>query len=313
MAHKSTLEMTHEQWMAERQTTIGSSDLGAIIGISGYDTPLDVYQVKKGIKPPFEGNDSTEWGTALEDFCAEMFQRKNPDLFPFDTPKDGAMYRIQRDNKIRVHPTYPWATCNIDRLIVGDGNPIILELKTTTSWSVKKWEDDDMKVPLPYYSQVQWQMYISGYKKAIIWVAVLDTKKFIRLDVEYSQKFIDAAMKEVLVFVDALMTDDPSKLPLLLPDIERLVPTEGTTVEASDEILAKVTLLTELKAKNAEGEKSEKGLAAEIKLFIGTAENLVQGERVIATYKTGHKDAYMVQASDYRSLRLKREKKGKAE
>lgn len=301
----SKLEMTEEEWRAMRAGLVGASEVGAILGISTFDTPRDIYDVKLGLKPPFEGNDSTEWGTELEDFCTRMFEKKELATL---MQSSGDNPRIRRDNKIRLHPEHQWAACNLDRLIVGCEEPIILELKTTTSFAMKYW---DAAVPTTYYSQVQWQMFVTKYRKAIIWVAVLDTKKFVRLDVDYSEEFCTAMFAEVEKFHEAVLAKDPSTLKMLLPDIERFRPIEGSRIEATEEIMEKITRLTETKARKAETEKTEKALAAEIKTFIAENELLVQGDRVLATYKSQHKDAYTVPASDYRTLNLQREKKGK--
>lgn len=304
MPHVSTTEMSHEEWLAKRKDTIGSSDVGTILGLNRYATPRDLFKEKVGLVPPFEGNDSTEWGTELEDFCAKMFDKK--ELDKVNPPEQGA--RIQRDNKIRVHPRIPFATCNLDRLIVGGKQPVILELKTTTSYAVKNW---DAAIPTAYYAQLQWQMFVCGYERAIIWVAVLDKKQFIRLDVQYSKEFCDKMLEAVVAFRQAVEAGDDSTLSLEPADVERMRPVEGSRIEATEEILSKITQLTELKAKKSEVEKIEKALAGEIKTFIGQNEVLAQGERVIATYKMQHKDAYSVPASDYRTLNLQREKKEK--
>jgi putative phage-type endonuclease len=297
--------MTHEQWMEARKSSIGSSDIGAIMQLSGYDSPRDIFNKKKGLAPEFEGNDSTEWGTELEDFCTRMFIKKNTDFFPVEAPIG---YTIRKDNKIRMHDEYPWATCNLDRLIVGGDLPIILELKTTTSFAMKGW---DAAVPTTYYAQVQWQMFVTGYRKAIIWVAVLDTKKFVRLDVEYSEEFAGEMLKAAVLFMSALEAGDPSSLTMTLADYEKYTPQVGSKIEATEEVLSLVAKLAAAKAVKSEAEKTDKLLGAEIKKFIGENEALVQGDRVIALYKTVHKDAYEVAASDYRVLNLQREKKEK--
>jgi putative phage-type endonuclease len=306
MPHVSTTEMSHEEWLAKRKDTIGSSDVGTILGLNRYATPRDLFKEKRGITPPFEGNDNTEWGTELEDFCAKMFEKKHPEMFGFGLGSD--VRRVQRDNKIRVHPRIPFATCNIDRLIVGGERPVILELKTTTSYAVKNW---DAAIPTAYYAQLQWQMFVTGYEKAIIWVAVLDKKQFIRLDVQYHKEFCDKMLEAVVEFRKAVEAGDDSKLPLEPADVEKMRPVEGSRIEATEEILSKITQLTELKARNSEAAKIEKALSGEVKTFIGQNEVLAQGERVIATYKMQHKDAYSVPASDYRTLNLQREKKEK--
>lgn len=296
--HISTTEMTHEQWLDARKDSIGSSDVGAILGLSRYDTPRDVYNKKKGLVPEFEGNKHTRWGLLFEPTIAQAFIEDELPTMP------GC--RVQQDNKIRRHAGQSWATCNLDRLIIGTGEPTILELKSTTSFAQKGW---DAVVPTVYYAQVQWQMFVTGYKKAIIWVAIMDTKTFLRLDVERSDEFITRMLDEVARFKAALDAGDPSTLALEYKDVERLRPIEGSKIEATPELLSTLSKLTQLKAQKGEIEKSEKALSTELKTFIGENENLVEGDRVLATYKLQHKDAYTVAASDYRVLNLQREKK----
>lgn len=55
-----------EKWMQLRTTGIGGSDVGAIMGLNKYASPLTVYLSKKDIEG-FKGNAATEWGHILED------------------------------------------------------------------------------------------------------------------------------------------------------------------------------------------------------------------------------------------------------
>src|SRR5688500_12886522 len=59
------LSFTPEQ-LAERRKTLGASEIGAVAGLSAKRTPLDVYAEKRGLVPPFAGNEYTEWGLRLE-------------------------------------------------------------------------------------------------------------------------------------------------------------------------------------------------------------------------------------------------------
>jgi len=308
MDYKSTTGMSKEEWLAQRKDTIGSSDIGAILQLNNYETPRELFNKKVGLAPEFEGNDNTEWGTELEDFCALMFQRKNPDFFPKGGVEEAGKYGVQRDNKIRRHAAFPWATCNLDRLIVGDGNPIILELKTTTSYAVGAW---DAAVPTSYYAQLQWQMFVTGYRRAIIWVAVLDKKRFIRLDVDWSEEFqkvmVDAARK----FHNAVVFGDVTDIPVTARDTESMKPELGSKIEATDEIKEKLAQFVKVKAEKGELEKEEKALKEELVVFVGENENLVEGERVLATYKVTHKNAFTVEAKDTRVFNIQREKKEK--
>ena len=61
--------MTNEErtaWLNERRKGIGGSDVAAIIGLSPWTTPLDIYEQKLGIALPSEETEAMYWGTALE-------------------------------------------------------------------------------------------------------------------------------------------------------------------------------------------------------------------------------------------------------
>lgn len=56
-----------------RQTGIGGSELAAMLGLSEYKTPLDVYLEKTGQTAPFTGNKNTERGNMQEPILAHYF------------------------------------------------------------------------------------------------------------------------------------------------------------------------------------------------------------------------------------------------
>src|SRR5208283_620865 len=54
------------EWYALHKTHVTASRIASIMGVSDYETPLDVYLEMKGKKPPFEGNEHTRRGTRYE-------------------------------------------------------------------------------------------------------------------------------------------------------------------------------------------------------------------------------------------------------
>lgn len=148
---------THEEWLALRRHYLGATDVVAIVGASPFKTAVDVWLEKTGqLEPEKEEAEKAEWGRRLEDAVAQKFAELHPEV------------RILRDNKIRVHPERPFLGCNLDRLIVGlEDGPAILEIKTTS----RRFLERQVGVPPSWYIQVQYQMAITGYRKA--WIAVL--------------------------------------------------------------------------------------------------------------------------------------------
>jgi len=60
--------------MNDRTKTIGASEIGAILGVNPYMSPVDVWMVKTLRKPEFEGNAATERGLILEPAIAAWFK-----------------------------------------------------------------------------------------------------------------------------------------------------------------------------------------------------------------------------------------------
>lgn len=142
--------------MTTRSECLGGSDVGAVLGLSPYRTPLDVYCEKKGLRDPQEETAPMLWGTILEKPIAEHFAARHG-------VKLRNTSRTYRDRK------HPWAVAHPDRLIVKMRAG--LEVKTAGVHSAKAWGDDGETVPAAYQAQVHWYSRLCGWEVA--WLAVV--------------------------------------------------------------------------------------------------------------------------------------------
>jgi hypothetical protein len=124
---------------------------------------------------------------------------------------------------------------------------------------------------------------------------------------EFEKVMVDAAVK----FHNAVVFGDVTDIPVTARDTESMKPELGSKIEATDEIKEKLAQFVKVKAEKGELEKEEKALKEELVVFVGENENLVEGERVLATYKVTHKNAFTVEAKDTRVFNIQREKKEK--
>lgn len=150
---------TDEEWREARKRGVGGSDVGSILGINPWSSPLEVWLVKTGRAeaPDLSGKESVEWGNRLEPLVAEKFADMHPEL------------TVRRKNCTMVSKTRPWAFANIDReLRDAEGNRGILEIKTAGLRSADQWV---FGVPEFYMCQVQHYLSVTGWDFA--WVAVL--------------------------------------------------------------------------------------------------------------------------------------------
>lgn len=156
---QGTPEEVSLQWVQARRNGIGGSDVAAIMGISRYRSPYEVWLDKTGRVEPddLSGNSAVEWGNRLEDCVARKFADEHPEL------------RVVRRNAMLVSRERPWAFANLDRIAwAEDGTPYVMECKTAGDRRAGDWADG---VPDYYLTQVTHYLSVTGYAGA--WVAVL--------------------------------------------------------------------------------------------------------------------------------------------
>lgn len=136
---------TKAEWLAIRSKTIGGSEMGSIMGVSGYGSAYSVYAERKGLVEPFTGNAMTELGTYLEDYVAKIFQERSG-------------MKVNRTEYIWYNDRHPHLHASPDRLVIEKRKAVAgLEVKTTGSFSFSKVRGADF--PIQYYTQcVQYMM-----------------------------------------------------------------------------------------------------------------------------------------------------------
>ena len=145
-----------DDWHKLREKRIGGSDIGAILGVNPYKSIVDVY-VDKTEGSNFKGNELTHWGHMLEGTILKEFSNKHKELIVYEVP-----YSVVNDFLI----------ANLDGALKDKetGDYGVLEIKTTSLWNKKDWEDD--VIPQYYYAQVQHYLMLTGYKFAYIAVLI---------------------------------------------------------------------------------------------------------------------------------------------
>lgn len=132
---------------------LGGSDIAAILGLSRWKTPLQVWGEKTGnlIPEDISGKLHIRLGNKLEATVC--------DLFTEETGK-----KVARVNEALVHPKYPFLRGMIDRRVVGEKS--VLEAKTTSSWNAKQWEGEE--IPQEYLIQTYFYMELMGAERGYV-------------------------------------------------------------------------------------------------------------------------------------------------
>jgi putative phage-type endonuclease len=287
--------LSKSDWLAARHPHIGGSEIGAVLGLNKYKTARQLYEEKIGPVPvEIEATPKMLAGTRQEPLIAQAYT-------------DLTGNTVSSDGLLRIHPDYPFCSVSLDRVIAdkGDGRgPGVLECKNTTSMFASTWEQD---VPLPYYCQTQWGMFVSGFKWGAICVQI-DGWDIRILPVERDDDFIAMMLEAAKEFWHCVETRTPPEA--VADDVEKMTVEAGKQVQADENISALLSSLVTTKAQIKALEVTEEQLTDSLKLKIGNAEAVVDGDKVLVTYKlVSVKESYRP-ASSYRKLDIKKAKRG---
>lgn len=140
--------MNRAEWLERRRKGIGGTDAAAILGLSRFRSPRDIWLDKLGLAPERPVTAPMLWGLRLEDAIATAYSETT----------DVRLYRppaIRRAKHVRDFPMIG----SIDR-IAQDGSRFV-ELKTSRSDTgfapADGWRDfpPEKRIPPDYYVQVQ--------------------------------------------------------------------------------------------------------------------------------------------------------------
>jgi len=132
------------EWLEWRRKGIGASDIAAIIGVSPYSTPYQVWLEKTGKSTGFAGNYATQRGSELE-----VKARARYELVSLEDMPPG----------IAIHPSYEIVRVSLDGIRRPDCKKI-LEIKCPGIDSHLTALEN--KVPDHYEPQVQYQLAATG-------------------------------------------------------------------------------------------------------------------------------------------------------
>lgn len=139
------------EWVAERRTGLGGTDMPKILGVSRFGGPMDVFLEKRGLTAPLIETEAMTWGKLLEDPVAREYARK-------------VGRSVRRAADFLRHPEYPFLFSNIDRWSLKRGTPVrVLEVKTAGEFMSKDYgEEGSDQVPPDYLIQVMHYLSVTG-------------------------------------------------------------------------------------------------------------------------------------------------------
>ena len=157
-----------DDWREQRTKGIGGSDVAAIMGLSPWRTPLELWLEKTGKDSPEDISDKpfVRFGNLMEPEVGRVYRDEHPDRV------------VRRVNAICRSMARPWAQASLD-YEVKDGEWGVLEIKTART--AQDWKDG---VPAYYLTQVTHYLSVTGRPFADVCVFFRDTCEFRTFRVE---------------------------------------------------------------------------------------------------------------------------------
>lgn len=143
---------SREEWLENRSSGIGGSEISAVIGCNPYLDNITLWQIKTGQIVPEDISDKSyvKYGTNAEFHLRELFK--------LDFPQFTVDYV---ENNSFTNSKYSWAKASLDGWLTDEnGRKGILEIKTTeilNSMHKEKWNN---AIPQNYYCQVLFYMAV---------------------------------------------------------------------------------------------------------------------------------------------------------
>lgn len=277
----------HEEWLALRNEGIGASEVGTIMLCNPWQTKYQLWRRKKGLDENVE-NDAMLWGHLLEESCAQLFAIKTGAEIVKSSAKE-IMY---------IHDKKPFMRISPDRLYYEQGakktknNLRLLECKTTEK------PIDPNAIPRQYMCQCQYQMHVTGIHVCTLAWMVLSTRSFDYKTITYDPLFCNAMEKYVEKFWNENIVANVEPPVENSEDAKMKWPKAivGSKLDATEEDIVIVNELAEVKAQIKAYESDceyvslvarEKELTEKLKVRMADNENMVFGDNLLLTYKSG--------------------------
>lgn len=262
---------SHDEWLALRGTGIGSSEVGAILGVNPYDTPFQVWQRKTGRAASKPETLAMRLGHEFEPITARLYSEATGAAVDESTAGDWLARSDRREYTI----------ASPDRICTAkDGRKVLLELKST---NLNVSEDD---YPKSWFCQVQYLLTCSEMTDgALAWLNV-SKREFGYKRIVADRQFQEWMLSKLDKFWTENVLGDKAPDPVNADDIALQYPmAEHKSITASDEVY-KACL--ELRAKKDELRTLQADIQAledSIKMFMGDADTLTCGLDTLATWR----------------------------
>lgn len=264
--------MERTEFLERRKSGIGGSDVAAVLGVSKWKTPYQLWLDKTSDTVEEKQSELLHFGQVLEQVIADEYARRNN-------------VKVLRRNQLFRHADHPELIANIDRYVVGGK---ILECKTCSAYASDKFGDGGDEVPDEYLLQVQHYMHVTGYHSADLAV-LIGGNEYRQFSLAYDADLAHyAADKCVEFWKNYVLTKTPPPATVQDDLGAYYNAVSGSTVEATEEIAELLEEYKRIKGIEKEAKEDLEAISAQVKLFAGENEIITSADgKTLATWKRG--------------------------
>lgn len=283
------------QWLEERKSRLGATDVSAVLGINPYRTAYEVWLDKRGQLEAWEGNDATYLGSLLEPAILDEAERR--------------WGEIER-NVVSKHDKAPIAATLDGWLVEAEE---VVEIKTaglTNEFAeLGHWgESATDQIPDWYLLQVQTQLLCTGADWCRM-LALISGRGLVYYCIQRDDKVGNVIEAECSKWWQKHIIDgiEPDRTPA--PSIEilkRIRRVPDTVCEFSNDELSTVELWEVAKQEASAAKKQADALQAAVLQALGTNEGAILPDGRTLTYLETHRKGYTVEPTSYRQLKVKK-------
>ncbi len=268
-------QIPSQRWVHFRQNYLGGSEVAAALGKSDWQTPLQLWRIKKGLQEPPGSTPVTEFGNVFEPVMAEKFSQITG-------------FKTRNISRSFTYSKHPFLRAHIDRQIVSNqkhktaGLP---ELKTTTSYRLKNLSGP---FPLEWKYQIQFYLCLTGYDYAYLFIYERDTAEYHQPVLIFrDERFIDEMIQAAVTWWKRHIDDGVRPNPINAEDRLILFPKSkaGNVVEATPKAYGYYTELLDIRNRLERLKTLEERHSNLLKDQIKGSERLVLGGRNLVTWK----------------------------
>jgi len=256
-----------EEWKEERRKSVGASEVAAVMGLSKWNTPLDVYKSKHGVDREFDpllafiGHESeviiANWVNRFSGIDVEL-------LPAFMARSTVETFLHASFDRVSEDPFTTW------------------QFKTAHQYTGHQWDEG---VPTDIRVQVQAEMFVAGTQRAavVVWIGGREFRLFWE---PRDERFIQEQMLPAIAeFRRRVEESDPPE-PSTLAEHAEMYPSEAREIEASETAMEAVdrraVLLSDIQSMQEEAD----ALRLVIANYMEDADTLTFQGRRILTHKT---------------------------